>query len=54
MVALADDHYALATRLAQESIGWAPRHRLKDSLPKIVAALKADPKKWYAAHAMLS
>ena len=54
MVAQADDHYALDTSLAREAIGWAPRHRLKDSLPRIVAALKASPKDWYAAHAMLS
>ena len=50
MVALADDHYALDIRQAQHLIGWVPRHRLKDTLPRIVAALKADPARWYARH----
>ena len=50
MIALADDHYALDVSRARKAIGWAPRHRLKDSLPEIVAALKSDPKRWYEAH----
>lgn len=47
MVVLADDHYALDTRLARELLGWEPRHRLKACLPKLVAALKSDPSAWY-------
>ena len=47
MVAMADDHYALDIGRARELLSWEPRHRLKDTLPKIVAALKRDPKSWY-------
>ena len=47
MVALSDDHYALDIRRARELLGWEPQHRLKDELPKLVAALKKDPSGWY-------
>lgn len=50
MVAMADDHYALDIRRAQEMLGWVPRHRLAEELPQMVAALKADPAAWYAAN----
>lgn len=48
MVDLADDHYALDISRAKEVLDWQPRHSLRDTLPKMVAALKADPKKLYA------
>lgn len=47
MVAMADDHYALDVRRARDLLGWQPRHRLKDELPKMVAVLKKDPAAWY-------
>ena len=47
MVDLADDHYALDISRARTLLGWQPRHRLRDTLPKMVAALKADPAGWY-------
>jgi nucleoside-diphosphate-sugar epimerase len=47
MVAMADDHYALDTRRARELLGWEPRRRLRDELPRMVAALKDDPLGWY-------
>ena len=47
MVRLADDHYALDVRRARELLGWEPRHRLKDDLPKMVRAVKDDPAAWY-------
>jgi len=50
MVEMADDHYALDVGRARKLLGWEPRHRLADELPKIVAALKADPPGWYAAN----
>jgi len=52
MVAMADAHYALDTRRAEQLLGWRPRHRLKDALPRIVAALKRDPAGWYRANGM--
>ena len=47
MVDMADDHYALDIRRARALLGWEPQHRLKDELPKLVAALKNDPAAWY-------
>ncbi|MHA6646153.1 NAD-dependent epimerase/dehydratase family protein [Mesorhizobium sp. A623] len=52
MVAMADDHYALDIRHARDLLGWEPRHRLKDDLPKIAAALKADPAGWYETNSV--
>lgn len=47
MIDRADDHYELDIRRARAVLGWEPRHRLRDALPKVVAALKADPWAWY-------
>lgn len=50
MIALADDHYALDITRARRLLGWEPRHRIRAVLPKVVQALKADPKGWYEAN----
>ncbi len=50
MTRMASDHYALDIARARELLGWQPRHRLADELPKIIAGLKADPAGWYAAN----
>ena len=50
MVDLADDHYELDISLARTTLGWKPRHSLRDTLPKMVAALKRDPVAWYRRH----
>lgn len=50
MVAMAGDHYALDVRRARDLLGWEPRHRLKDELPRLAAALKDDPAGWYEAN----
>jgi len=50
MVELADDHYELDVSRAQALLGWAPRHALREELPAIVEALKADPLAWYEAN----
>ena len=50
MVDTADDHYALDTSRAWELLGWQPRHSLRETLPRMVAALKADPAGWYEAN----
>jgi nucleoside-diphosphate-sugar epimerase len=47
MVAMADDHYELDVSCAKRLLGWEPEHKIKDVLPKIVAALKRDPHGWY-------
>ena len=50
MVPMADDHYALDIRRARDLLGWEPQRRLKDELPRIVAAFKDDPIGWYEAN----
>lgn len=47
MVDLADDHYALDISRARQVLGWKPKHSLRETLPKMVAALKRDPAKFY-------
>ena len=52
MIDRADDHFELDITRARTVVGWEPRHRLRDSLPRIVAALKADPWAWYRENEM--
>ena len=47
MIDMADDHYALDIEAARRLLGWEPRHRLADELPRLVAPLKNDPVGWY-------
>ena len=50
MVDIANDHYALDITKARELLGWNPQHSLRATLPKMIAALKADPTGWYRAN----
>ena len=47
MIDRASDHYALDITRARALLGWDPKRSLRDSLPNMVAALKADPLGWY-------
>jgi nucleoside-diphosphate-sugar epimerase len=47
MVELADDDYELDITRGRETLGWEPKRSLREALPKMVAALKADPPGWY-------
>lgn len=47
MIALADDHYALDITRARELLGWEPKHRLQDELPRICGKLRENPQEWY-------
>lgn len=47
MIDLADDHYALDISRARELLGWSPRHSLRNTLSKMVTALKSDPEAFY-------
>lgn len=47
MIDMADDHYALDIGRARTALGWEPRHSLRETLPKMTDALKADPAHWY-------
>ena len=50
MVEIADDHYALDITRARQLLGWEPRHSLRDTIPKMIRALKRDPVGWYRAN----
>lgn len=50
MIDSSNDHYELNIERAQNVLGWYPKHSLRNTLPKIVAALKADPVAWYRAN----
>ncbi|MDQ6619705.1 MAG: NAD-dependent epimerase/dehydratase family protein, partial [Pseudomonadota bacterium] len=47
MVDISDDHYELDISRARELLDWEPKHSLGDTLPKMIAELKADPVGWY-------
>ena len=47
MIDLADDHYALDITRARKLLDWEPKRSLRHTLPKMVAALEADPLGWY-------
>jgi nucleoside-diphosphate-sugar epimerase len=47
MVELADDHYELDVTRANRLLAWAPERALGATLPKMVAALQADPVAFY-------
>jgi nucleoside-diphosphate-sugar epimerase len=47
MIERANDHYALDITRARTLLGWEPKRSLRETLPKMVAALKADPLGWY-------
>ena len=52
MIARANDHYALDIKRARTLLDWAPSRTLRQTLPKMVAALKADPLGWYRQHGL--
>ncbi len=47
MIERASDHYALDITRARTLLGWEPQRSLRGTIPKMIAALKADPIKWY-------
>ncbi|EAQ04695.1 hypothetical protein OB2597_05415 [Pseudooceanicola batsensis HTCC2597] len=52
MIRMADDHYELDTSRAADLLGWSPRHSLRETLPAMIANLKADPAGWYEANGL--
>lgn len=50
MIDHADDHYALDITQVRTLLDWEPKHSLRDTLPCMVDALKADPAAWYREH----
>ena len=47
MIDRANDHYALDITRARTLLGWQPQRSLRQTLPKMVGALEADPLGWY-------
>ncbi len=47
MIDLADDHFELDSSKAKVLLNWQPRHSLRSTLPKMIAALKNNPEKFY-------
>jgi nucleoside-diphosphate-sugar epimerase/uncharacterized membrane protein len=52
MVEMADDHYELDISRARSLLGWEPRHSIRDTMPEMIARLKADPAGWYAKNGL--
>jgi hypothetical protein len=48
MIDRANDHYALDITRARTLLGWEPTRSLRQTLPKMVAALMTDPVGWYS------
>lgn len=46
MIDHADDDYPVSIQHAREALGWNPRHRLRDTLPAMVARMKQNPAAW--------
>jgi nucleoside-diphosphate-sugar epimerase len=47
IIDVADDDYTLDIGRARELLDWQPRHKLHDSLERMIATLKDDPATWY-------
>jgi nucleoside-diphosphate-sugar epimerase len=47
MINRANDHYALDITRARTLLDWQPQRSLRETIPKMIAALKANPIKWY-------
>jgi len=52
MIDRANDHYALDITHARALLDWVPSRSLRQTMPKMVAALKADPAGWYREHGL--
>ncbi|MBE0680715.1 MAG: NAD(P)-dependent oxidoreductase [Anaerolineales bacterium] len=47
MIDLATDNFELDITRAHTVLGWEPKRSLRDTLPKMIPSLKADPLAWY-------
>ena len=47
MIDRANDHYEIDITRARALLGWEPKRSLRETIPKMVAALKADPLNFY-------
>lgn len=54
MIDVADDHLEIDSSKAERLLGWKPKHSLRNTLPKMIAKLKADPEKFYTENKLKS
>ena len=47
MIDRAGEHYELDISRAKQYLDWEPKHRLMETLPKMIENLKEDPEAWY-------
>jgi nucleoside-diphosphate-sugar epimerase len=47
MIDVAQENMELDITQARTMLGWKPQHSLRETLPKMVSGLKADPFTWY-------
>jgi len=47
MIDLATDNFELDITRAYTILGWTPKYSVRDTLPKMIPSLKADPLAWY-------
>lgn len=47
MIDRANDHYAIDISRTRELLEWEPKRSLREALPKMVDALKANPRQLY-------
>jgi hypothetical protein len=52
MIDLADQNLPVDIGRARSKPGWEPRHRLRETLPAMIAGLKRDPRKWYETNGL--
>lgn len=50
MIDESDSHYIVDITRARTLLDWTPKHSLRETLPRIVEALKSDPVGWYKAN----
>jgi len=50
MIDLADQHYPVEIERARTKLGWEPRYRLRDTLPRMLGRLEQDPLRWFEAN----
>lgn len=47
MIDLTEAHYPVSNKRLREKLGWEPKYRLYEVLPKMVSFLKQNPAQWY-------
>lgn len=48
MIDISGDHYEIDVRRARRDLGWFPSRSVLQTLPEMIARLRADPPRWYA------